>query len=157
MHPREPNKCVAVDVSSSDIFQIVAPSVSFQRAPMASRESKQGRKSPPPREHKSSPKRPQDVSRRPQEAAGSAPRSPTRLPRRAQEKTPDGPSRGPQEGPRKPKRGPKRPQNDPQEAPKLPPRGPRNANHEIPTNIHEVSDPPPRHGGGIGRRPLDKE
>ena len=59
------------------------------------------------------------------------------------------------EGPKRPPRGPKRPQNGPQEAPKLPPRGPREANHEIPTNIHEVSDPPPRHGGGIGRRPLE--
>ena len=54
-----------------------------------------------------------------------------------------------------PKRPKMRPPNAPQEASKLPPRGPREASQDIQTNIQEASNPQPRHGGGMGRRPLD--
>ena len=77
--------------------------------------------------------------------------------------------RGPQEAPKRPQgalkrplRSPKRPQRSLQEVPRspleasnLPPGGPKEANHELPTNIQDTSDPSPKHGGGIGRRPLD--
>ena len=78
-------------------------------------------------------------SRRPQEAPGG----------------PKRPPRGPQENPKRHKRGPKRPQNGPQDASKLLPRSPQNTYHEIPTNTQEPSDPHRRHGGGMGRRPVD--
>ena len=81
-------------------------------------------------------------------------------------------SRWHQESPRRPKRPqedpkrlpicPKRLPGSPKEAPrcpttasKMPQNCPREASHEIPTNIQETSDPQPRHGGGMGRRPLD--
>eukprot|EP00959_Pyramimonas_sp_CCMP1952_P316832 6631710-Pyramimonas_sp.AAC.2 len=59
--------------------------------------------------------------------------------------------RSPQEAPKKPQEAPKRPPRSPER----PPGGPKEANHEIPTNIHEASDSLPRHVGGFDRRPLD--
>eukprot|EP00959_Pyramimonas_sp_CCMP1952_P392004 8214462-Pyramimonas_sp.AAC.1 len=44
-------------------------------------------------------------------------------------------------------------QNGPQRS-KTVSKRPRNTYHEIPANTQEPSDPQPRHGGGIGRRPL---
>ena len=53
--------------------------------------------------------------------------------------------RGPQDAPRGPQETQKRPKNGLPKVPKLPPRDHPEDNHEIPTNILEVSDPPPRH------------
>ena len=50
-------------------------------------------------------------------------------------------------GSKKPKGSSKRLQNNSQEASKLFPRSPREASHEIPTNVHESSEPPLRLGG----------
>ena len=69
-----------------------------------------------------------------------SPEAPARGPKR--------PPRGPQEAPKSPKRHPR----SPEEAPKSPPRGPRGASQD--PHIQEASDPP-RHGDGMGRRPLD--
>ena len=79
-----------------------------------------------------------------------APRRPQEAPKRAQEAP-----WTPHEGPKRLKRGLKRHPNGPQGASKLPPRGHREASHNIQTNIQEASNPQPRHGGGMGQRPLD--
>ena len=87
----------------------------------------------------------------PHKAPWVSKRPPMRLPR--SHKKPPG---SPKEAPKRTEGSPKRAQNDPQDASKQFPKIPRNTHHDIPTNTQEPSDPHPRHGGGMGRRPFDK-
>ena len=134
----------------------------------------------PPRRPQDGPKGPQDP-RRPRRP----PRRPKRPPRRLQEGAQTGDPNGdfeplasslkpqasssPQDAPRGPQEAPKeaptRPQeapHTPQDGPKRPPRGfqsaamrpPRDLPRD-PTETSDASELQTRHGGGIGRRPLD--
>jgi len=100
--------------------------------------------------------------------ASDAPRRPKRAPKSLQ----DG-QRSRQEGPKTAQEHPKTAQEDPKrapQAPKRPKRGaqtapkrlqncrqdaPPRASQETPRGNQEASDPQPRQGGGMGRRPLD--
>ena len=77
---------------------------------------------------------------------------------------PSGPPRPPavpQEAPKRPKRGPNKPPNSPQEAPrgftKWLQEAPEKHAKRTQTGIPEASDPQPRHGGGMSRRPVNEQ
>jgi len=88
--------------------------------------------------------------------------APRRLPISLQDRRPKRPPRRPQEGgpesqedSRDRQQAPKKPKRSPRRGPKQAPRGSPEASRETSTGIQDVSDPQPRHGGGLARRPLD--
>ena len=136
--PRRPQGAPARDHVFQKVLEI-PPS----RLPDAPKQFKSLPRSP--QDSPRSPRRPHDTPRAPEHPRGlpEVPQLSTANSHRTSERhlTPERPPRAT----KRPKRGPntthKRPPNYLQEAH-------RKASHEMPTNDHEASDPPPRHGGG---------
>ena len=137
--------CVFKRCQRSRLFELLAAKRSVQDCPKTPQTAQEG------------PKLAQEASKTAQEGHNNsprrAPRGRTRTdfssspPQDAPRRLRDAPQRL-QEAPRKPQQAPIMPQN-------FPPGCPREPSEEIPRSIPADSDPLPRHGGGIGRWPLD--